>query len=156
MLGSWFFLAALLTTAELDYDVPHASDLCGSCRACLDACPTGALQEARRIDARKCVSYLTVESRDPLPAALRGACGSRIFGCDRCQEVCPWNRHTPASDEPAFAPLPGMNPIELRDLVALDAAAFRDRFRHTSLGRTKRERILRNAEVVRENQSQRR
>ena len=153
--GSWFYLAALLTTEELAYDAPSTADRCGSCRACLDACPTGALVEARRIDARKCLSYLTVESRESMRASLRSACGDRIFGCDACQEVCPWNRRTPATGESAFAPLPGMNPVDLSDLIALDPAAFRDRFRHTSLWRAKRERILRNAAVAVENQSSR-
>jgi epoxyqueuosine reductase len=151
--GSWFYLAALLTTEPLEYDAPFAADRCGSCRACLDACPTGALFDARHLDARKCLSYLTIESRDPLPAALRSACGDRLFGCDACQEVCPWNRDTPANGETAFAPGPGMNPVDLSELLALDDATFRNRFRHTSLWRAKRAGILRNAAVVLENQS---
>jgi epoxyqueuosine reductase len=152
LFGSWFHLAALLTTEELEYDPPCTVDRCGSCRACLDACPTGALIEARRIDARKCLSYLTIESRDPMPASLRRACGNRIFGCDACQEVCPWNHRTPATSESAFSPGPGMNPVDLSDLVELDDGAFCDRFRHTSLWRAKRAGIFRNAAVVLENE----
>ncbi len=145
-LGSWFFLAALLSTEVLDYDEPSSVGRCGSCRACLDACPTGALVEPYRLDARKCISYLTVELRDAVPAELRAACGGRLFGCDACQEACPWNRHTPASVEPAFQPGPAMNPVELAELVALDDEAFRRRFRHTPLWRARRSGILRNAE----------
>ena len=151
--GSWLFLAALLTTEELAYDAPITEDLCGTCRVCLDACPTGALVEPHRVDARKCVSYLTVESRGALPADLRVTCGDRLFGCDACQEACPWNRDTPATAEPAFQPKPGMNPVQADQLMALDEAGFRLRFRGTPLWRAKHAGILRNAAMVLENQS---
>jgi epoxyqueuosine reductase len=147
-LGSWLFLAALLTTEELDYDEPFAADYCGSCRACLDACPSGALVEPHRLDARKCISYLTIELRGAVPEDRRAACGDRLFGCDACQESCPWNRRTPATAEPAFYPRAGANPVELAELLALDEAAFRARFRHTPLWRARREGILRNAEMA--------
>ena len=147
-LGSWFFLAALLSTEELVYDEPSTVGRCGSCRACLDACPTGALVEPYRLDARKCISYLTIELRDSVPAEFRAACGGRFFGCDACQEACPWNRRTPASVEPAFQPGPGMNPVTVAELVGLDEEAFRRRFRHTPLWRARRTGILRNAEVA--------
>ena len=147
-LGSWFFLAALLSTEELIYDEPSTANRCGSCRACLDACPTGALVEPYRLDARKCISYLTIELREAVPAELRAACGGRLLGCDACQEACPWNRRTPASVETAFQPGPGMNPVELAELLALDEEAFRRRFCHTPLWRPRREGILRNAEVA--------
>ena len=147
-LGSWFFLAALLSTEELVYDEPSTVGRCGSCRACLDACPTGALVEPYRLDARKCISYLTIELRGAVPAELQAACLGRLFGCDACQEACPWNRQTPASAEPAFQPGVGMNPVELAELSALDEEAFRRRFRHTPLWRPRRTGILRNAEVA--------
>lgn len=143
--GSWFFLAALLSTEELEYDQPVAASHCGSCHACLDACPTGALVEPYRLDARKCISYLTIELHGPIPPELRPACGDRLFGCDACQDACPWNRRTPATSEPAFQPGQGLNPVELAELHALDEAAFRGRFHHTPLWRAKREGILRNA-----------
>ena len=146
--GSWLFLAALLSTEAMAYDQPSVADRCGSCRACLDACPTGALVEPHRLDARKCISYLTIELRGPIPAEFRAVCGNRLFGCDACQEACPWNRRTPATAEPAFQPGPGMNPVQLAELAALDEEAFRRRFRHTPLWRAKREGILRNAEMV--------
>jgi epoxyqueuosine reductase len=143
--GSWLFLAALLSTAELAYDEPMATDRCGSCRACLDACPTGALCAPNQLDARRCLSYLMVELREPMPAEFRAARGRRIFGCDACQEACPWNRQTPTGAEPAFQPGPGMNPVELSELKALDEEAFRRRFRHTPLWRPGHEAVLRNA-----------
>ena len=150
-LGSWFFLAALLTTETLVYDEPTRADHCGTCRACLDACPTGALVGPRQLDARKCVSYLTIESREPIPEEYREAVGDRLFGCDACQEACPWNRDTPTSSEPAFQPRPGMNPVNLAEMQSLDEEEFRRRFRHTPLWRAKREGVDRNAEIVSEN-----
>jgi len=149
-LGSWFFLAALLTTEELDYDRPTQTDHCGSCRACLDACPTGALAGPYHLDARKCISYLTIESRGPVPDELHAAVGDRLFGCDACQEACPWNRRTPATAERAFHPGPGMNPVNLAELCSLDEEGFHRRFRHSPLWRARREGILRNAAVVAE------
>jgi epoxyqueuosine reductase len=150
--GSWIFLAALLTTAELVYDRPAAADCCGTCRACLDACPNGALVEPGRLDARKCISYLTIEFRgaskggSPIFAESKKGTvpGNRLFGCDACQEACPWNRQTPPTTNPAFHPGPNMNPVETSELLALDDAGFRHRFRHTPLWRAGREMIQRN------------
>jgi epoxyqueuosine reductase len=147
-LGSWFFLAALLTSEPLEYDEPYAADHCGACRACLDACPTGALVEAHRLDARRCISYLTIELQGPVPGELRGAAGDWLFGCDICQEVCPWNNRAPVSIEAEFQPAAGTNPAPLAELFALDDAAFRERFRHTPLWRAKRRGLLRNAAII--------
>ena len=145
-LGSWFFLAALLTTECLDYDEPAVTDCCGTCRACLDACPTGALVEPGLLDARKCISYLTVEARGELSQEHREFCGNRLFGCDTCQEACPWNRETPPTRETTFYPGPKTNPVEVSALVALDEESFRREFRHTPLWRARREGILRNVD----------
>lgn len=146
--GSWFFLAAVLTDVELHYDPPHALDHCGTCRACLDACPTQAFVDAYVLDARRCISYLTIELREAIPAPLRPGIGDWLFGCDVCQDVCPWNRRSPVVAEAAFAPRAESNPVELAALFALDEAAFRRRFRDTPLWRARRRGLLRNAAIV--------
>jgi epoxyqueuosine reductase len=117
--GSWFFLAALLTTEELVYDDPCTTDSCGQCRACLDACPTGALIEPGRLDARKCISYLTTQSRQPREEH-RELLGPWLYGCDACQEACHWNRQTPSTSEAAFLPDPNMNPVSVSGDAAFD------------------------------------
>ena len=147
-LGSWLFLAALLTDRELEYDAPFEGDYCGTCRACLDACPTGALVDSYRLDARRCISYLTIELRGEIPAELRPGVGDWLFGCDACQEVCPWNRRAPRSAESGFRPAEGMDPADAAALLGLDDAAFRARFRRTPLWRAKRGGLLRNAAIV--------
>lgn len=146
--GSWFFLAALLTDVELTYDRPHEADHCGTCRACLDACPTDAFPQPYVLDASRCISYLTIELRDAIPTDLRPAVGDWLFGCDVCQDVCPWNAHTEPNGDAAFEPLAGNDPVELAQLFALDEAAFRARFRQTPLWRPRRRGLLRNAAIV--------
>ncbi|MBC8351476.1 MAG: tRNA epoxyqueuosine(34) reductase QueG [Planctomycetes bacterium] len=150
--GSWFFLAALLTDQELDYDEPHETDHCGTCRACLDACPTDAFPQPYVLDATKCISYLTIELREQVPDALRAGIGDWMFGCDVCQDVCPWNNRVPDCDEPAFTPRKDNNPIELAELFYLTDEQFRTQFRKTPLWRSKRRGILRNAAIVLGNQ----
>jgi epoxyqueuosine reductase len=146
--GSWFFLAALLTDLELDYDQPLTTDHCGTCTACLDACPTGAFPQPYVLDARRCISYLTFELREAIPAGLRESLGDWLFGCDVCQEVCPWNRRAPASRLACFSPQTDRNPTGLAELFFLTDEAFRTRFRRTPLWRAKRRGILRNAAIV--------
>jgi epoxyqueuosine reductase len=146
--GSWFFLAALLTDFELAYDRPHETDHCGTCRACLDACPTGAFPQPYVLDATRCISYLTIELRDTVPMELRPGIGDWLFGCDVCQEVCPWNSRAPQSREAEFAPRDDSNPLDLIALFDLDEAAFRERFRHTPLWRSRRRGLLRNGAIV--------
>jgi epoxyqueuosine reductase len=141
-LGSWLLLAALLTSETLAYDEPVTVGHCGTCRACIDACPTGAIVEPYRLDARRCISYLTIELREPIPAAQREDIGPRIFGCDICQDVCPFNRRAPVTEEPAFLPRPGSNPIGLAELLRMDDAAFRQRFRGSPLLRAKRRGLI--------------
>lgn len=146
--GSYFFLAALVTDIELVADEPHATDHCGTCTACLDACPTDAFVEAGVLDASRCISYLTIEAKSLPPTELRESIGEWLFGCDVCQDVCPWNRHAKPATEPTFAPRAGMNPVDLFGLFQLDDDAFRHRFRKTPLWRSKRRGLLRNAAIV--------
>lgn len=146
--GSWFFLAALLTDLELEYDPPHENEHCGTCRACLDACPTQAFPRPHVLDATRCISYLTIELRGNLPPRLRADTGDWLFGCDICQEVCPWNRRAPISGEAAFAPAHHANPVPLAELFALTDDEFRLRFRRTPLWRAKRRGLLCNAALV--------
>ena len=150
--GSWFFLAGLLTDLELDYDQPHTTDHCGTCTACLDACPTEAFVGPRQLDARKCISYLTIELRSPIPQPLRGGIQDWVFGCDVCQEVCPWQSKSRSSVVPEFEPRAEQRPLDLLPLFELDEAGFRARFRKTPIWRAHREGLLRNAAIVLGNQ----
>ncbi len=150
--GSWFFLSALLLNVELEYDQPFDWDHCGTCTACLDACPTNAFPEPGVLDATKCISYLTIEHRSQIPLEFRESIGDWVFGCDVCQEVCPWNRKSTMSVHSVFHPLSANNPMELRELFFYDEARFRERFRKTPLWRAKRRGILRNAAIVLGNQ----
>lgn len=146
--GSYFFLTALLTDLDLPADVPLETDHCGTCTACLDACPTGAFVEPRVLDATKCISTLTIEDHGSVPAALRAGMADWVFGCDVCQEVCPWNRHAPGSTEPAFQPRDGMTTLDLVELLGLDEAGFRRRFQDSPLLRAKRRGLLRSAAIA--------
>ncbi len=141
--GSWFFLAELITDLALAPDAPSAEH-CGRCTRCLDACPTGALAEGLVMDARRCIAYLTIEHRGAIPRALRPRLGPWIFGCDVCQEVCPWNEPSAATSTPDAG---GLQPF-LPDLLRLDGHGFRARFRGTSLARARRRGLLRNVAVV--------
>ena len=144
-LGSWFFIGSVLTTAELDFDGP-LPDRCGTCRACLDICPTEAFVAPYVLDARRCISYLTIEQRGAIPEDLREPMGEWVFGCDLCQTVCPWNRKVPVTGEPAL--MPASEPISLSSLLQMSDADFRERFSGTPLTRPKRRGLLRNAAVV--------
>jgi len=146
--GSWFFLAALLLNVPLDYDEPFSGFHCGTCTACLDACPTDAFVEPGKLDATKCISYLTIEHRNATDPSLRSQVGDWVLGCDVCQEVCPWNRKAPLANEEVFEPLPGHDPLDLRSLFWLTDDEFRARFRKTPLWRPRRRGILRNAAIA--------
>jgi epoxyqueuosine reductase len=150
--GSWFFLAALLTDLELAYDSARETDHCGTCRACLDACPTDAFPQPYVLDASRCISYLTIELRSSIPTELRSRIGDWLFGCDVCQTVCPWNSRAPQSAHSEFAPRSDSNPVDLISLFELDDAGFRARFRDTPLWRPRRRGLLRNAAIVLGNQ----
>ena len=147
-MGSYFFLSALLINQPLEYDTPLEKGHCGTCTACIDACPTDAFVAPHRLDATKCISYLTIEHRSPIPNLLRSGIEDWMFGCDVCQDVCPWNRFSKRSPEPQFQPLPEHDPIQLCELFELTDESFRTRFRKTPLWRSKRRGILRNAAIV--------
>lgn len=141
--GSWLFLGSIYTTAALPYDAPHR-DLCGSCDRCQRACPTDAFPSPYRLDARRCISYLTIEHKGPIPVEFRAAIGNRIYGCDDCLAVCPWNRFAKASADLAFAARPDLAAPSLAELLALDNAAFRARFAGSPVKRIGRGRFVRN------------
>ena len=151
-MGSWFFLSALLLDQPLEYDEPFLKNHCGTCTACIEACPTDAFVSPSVLDATKCISYLTIEHRSPIPIELRNQMEDWIFGCDVCQDVCPWNRKAPVTDEPCFQPTENQNPVDLVSLFDLDDDSFRARFRKTPLWRAKRRGILRNAAIAMGNQ----
>jgi epoxyqueuosine reductase len=148
-IGSWFFLGAVLTDVELQPDTPHETAHCGTCTKCLDACPTDAFVEPYVLDATKCISYLTIELRDrPIPEELRPGVGDWLFGCDVCQDVCPWNRKAPRSSEPAFQPRSDLSPADCIALLGMSETEFEAHYGATPLKRPARTGILRNACIV--------
>jgi epoxyqueuosine reductase len=151
--GSYFFLAALLTDVTLVYDEAFSADHCGTCRACLDACPTQAFVQPYVLDASRCISYLTIEHKSPIARDLRPGIGEWLFGCDVCQDVCPWNhKAADAEHSTAVAAALSMKLLDLIELFELNDDAFRQSFRHTPMWRPKRRGILRNAAIVLGNQ----
>jgi epoxyqueuosine reductase len=146
--GSYFFLGALLLDLELAPDPPHEASHCGTCTACLDACPTGAFVAPGMLDSRRCLSYLTIELKGAVPEEMRPAMTEWLFGCDVCQEVCPWNRKAPPGREPELAPRPDLVAIDPLELMGMTEEEFRQRFRGTALWRTKRRGLLRNAAFI--------
>ncbi len=153
-IGSFTFIGCLLTDLALAPDAPFDADRCGTCRACLDACPTGALPEPRVLDARRCISYLTIEARSDIPDALQPLVGDNLFGCDICQDVCPWNvKFARPTREPRFAaPAPDARPT-LQALSSMSDATFDAVFGHTAMERAGARGLRRNALVVLENQA---
>jgi epoxyqueuosine reductase len=147
-LGSYFFLGALLLDIELKPDAVHETSHCGTCTACLDACPTEAFLSPGQLDSRRCISYLTIELRGPIDRELRPLMDDWLFGCDVCQEVCPWNRKAPDSAEPAWEARPDLQALDPIDLLGLSEEEFRRRFQGTAFLRTGRSGLLRNAAIV--------
>lgn len=149
--GSFFFIATLITDLELDYDDPIAKDYCGSCRRCIDACPTQAILPNKVVDGSKCISYFTIELKAELiPEEQKGQFNNWMFGCDTCQDVCPWNRFSKPHHEPAFSPIPEILNLSTRDWENLTEQQFREVFRHSPLKRSKYNGIRRNLRFIRE------
>lgn len=146
-LGTWFFLAEIITTLPLEPDAPQR-DLCGKCTRCMVACPTQAITATRRLDARRCISYLTIEHKGSIPLEFRRAIGDRIYGCDDCLDACPWNRFAVASHEAAFQARESVFNMKLRDFLKLTDDEFRMLFRKSPIKRIKRPAFLRNVCVV--------
>src|SRR5438477_10235173 len=146
-LGTWFFLGEILTTLELPADEP-TRDRCGTCERCIKACPTGAITAPHKLDARRCISYLTIELKSSIPLELRPLIGDRIFGCDDCLDACPWNRFAQVSHESAFAARRSTTAFALRDYLRLTDSEFRNLFRNSPIKRIKRRGLLRNVCVA--------
>ncbi len=142
-LGNWFFLGAIFTTADLPPD-PAEEDHCGTCRRCLDICPTDAFPAPYQLDARRCISYLTIEHKGPVDATLRAALGNRIYGCDDCLAVCPWNKFASTARDQRYAACGDLDAPPLAELAALDDTAFREKFSGSPIKRSGRDRFVRN------------
>jgi epoxyqueuosine reductase len=154
-LGSWLFLGVILTSLELEPDLP-APDRCGTCTRCIAACPTDALIAPYQLDSNKCISYLTIEKRGAIPEEMREGMGRRVFGCDICQDVCPWNRKAPATEAREFQPREGLVNPALEWLAEISADEFREKFRGSPIRRTKRSGLRRNAVIAMGNSGDRR
>jgi epoxyqueuosine reductase len=143
--GSFFFIATLITDLELDYDDPFASDYCGSCTRCIDACPTDAILPGKVVDGSKCISYFTIELKEMLiPEEMKGKFQNWMFGCDTCQDVCPWNRFSIATKETSFAPIPGLLNLSKNEWEEMTEEQFRKIFKDSPLSRAKYKGIRRN------------
>jgi epoxyqueuosine reductase len=150
-LGSWVFIGELLLNLELDYDQQQIEDHCGSCTLCIEACPTSAIVEPYVLDSNKCISYATIELRtSELPHSIAERLDGWLYGCDICQDVCPWNRFAQTTNEPSFAPRPGNINAELATLLQLNSADYAERFRGSAMKRAKLSGLQRNAQALRE------
>jgi epoxyqueuosine reductase len=145
--GSWLFLGVILTSLELAHDLP-APDRCGSCTRCIEACPTDAILAPYQLDSNKCIAYLSIEKRGSIPEDLRAGMGHHVFGCDICQDVCPWNRKAPASTAPEFQPRPGLVNPALAWLAEMSTQEFQKVFRGSPIRRAKRSGVRRNAVIA--------
>lgn len=147
-IGSFFFLGIILLNTELDYDVVFRGDPCGSCRLCIDSCPTQAMNENRTIDVRKCIAYVTIESKAPAPTEIVSELGGRVFGCDRCQEVCPWNKDAKPNNNPEFDLPLEIEMMTKKDWLNLTLDQFNNLFKNSAIARRKYGRFMRNVTDV--------
>lgn len=147
-IGSFFFIGVLLIDISLEYDKPFAGEYCGECRFCIDACPTKAINENRTIDARRCIAYLTIENRGPVPEDIAGKMDGRIFGCDKCQEVCPWNKFAKAHKTPEFNQSADLENMTREDWLSLTPDRFNELFRRSPIKRAKFEGLMNNMKLI--------
>ncbi len=148
--GSYFFISELITDCELEYDTPMGGNYCGDCSRCIDACPTSAITDLRVVDANKCISYLTIENKGEIPESFKGKYKQWIFGCDICQQVCPWNRYSTPHNEPAFEPPPLLMELSKEDWLKLDKDQYSSIFRKSAVKRAKFAGLKRNIEFLSE------
>ena len=147
--GSFFFIATLITDLELEYDDPFAKDFCGNCTRCIDACPTDAILPGRVVNGSKCISYYTIELKDSLiPGEMRGKFNDWAFGCDVCQDVCPWNRFSKPTDEPEFTPIPEVLNLATKEWEQMTEESFKKIFKHSPISRTKWKGMQRNIKFI--------
>lgn len=147
-IGSFFFIGVLLIDISLEYDKPFAGEYCGECRFCIDACPTKAINENRTIDARRCIAYLTIENRGPVPEDIAGKMDGRVFGCDKCQEVCPWNKFAKAHKTPEFNQSADLENMTREDWLSLTPDRFNELFRRSPIKRAKFEGLMNNMKLI--------
>jgi epoxyqueuosine reductase len=147
-IGSFFFIGALILNIPLDYDKPYTGEYCGKCRLCIEMCPTGAINEDRTIDARKCISNVTIENRGPVPSDMIPKIGRRVYGCDRCQEVCPWNRMAKPHHVPEFELSDEIRGMNAEEWLNLSAERFKKMFRHSPIARKKYDRFMKNVNDI--------
>ena len=143
-IGSFFFIGILILDRDLEYDSPLCEDICGNCRLCIDNCPTGAINENRTVDARKCIANLTIENRDPIPGEIVPKLGGRVYGCDRCQEVCPWNDGVKQHEHPEFSPDERILALDREGWLNLSEQEFYSLFESTAMNRVKYGQFVRN------------
>lgn len=152
-IGSFFFIGVILVNIKLEYDEPFVDDLCGECRFCIESCPTGAINENRTIDVRRCVAYLTIEYSGPVPDELAGKMDGRVYGCDKCQEVCPWNKNAKPHNIPEFNLSSELENMTREEWLSLTPDRFNELFRKSSARRAKYEGMMRKIEIVLKNRS---
>lgn len=146
--GSYFFISELITDVELEYDKPMGGNYCGDCSRCMDACPTSAITDLKTVDANKCLSYLTIENKGEIPEAFKGKYDKWVFGCDICQQVCPWNRYSTPHNEPAFIPTSGLMELKKEDWEQMDIEHYKILFKKSAVKRAKFAGLKRNIEFL--------
>ncbi|MCJ7446748.1 MAG: tRNA epoxyqueuosine(34) reductase QueG [Bacteroidales bacterium] len=147
-IGSFYFIGILILNIDLGYDVPFTGDYCGECQLCIDLCPTGAINDNRTVDARKCIANLTIENRGPIPEEIIPMMEGRVYGCDKCQEVCPWNKKVQPNHTPEFAINPGISAMSPEDWLSITREQYARLFKNSAIGRVKYEQLMQNIRLI--------